>query len=162
MNNNIPNENNLTPVEIEEFKMMLLEKSKEILGDVTIMENGTLRGQNGDLSNTPIHMADSGTDNFDQELNLDLMESERKILREIDDALNRIEDGTYGICEGIGKPIPKARLEAIPWAKYCVEYANMLEKGLAGDKSGVTDTNYDYEDDEQDDNPKEPFQRKAV
>ena len=59
-----------------------------------------------------------------------MMDSERKLLREIDGALQRIEDKTYGICEGTGKPIRKARLEAQPWARYSVEYARMLEQGL--------------------------------
>jgi len=63
------------------------------------------------------------------------MDSERKLLREIDDALGRIEHRTYGICEGTGKPIPKTRLEAQPWAKYCVEYARMLEQGLVQEES---------------------------
>jgi DnaK suppressor protein len=58
------------------------------------------------------------------------MDSERKLLGEIDDALNRIANGTYGICEGTGKPITKARLEAQPWARYSIEYARMLEQGL--------------------------------
>ena len=57
------------------------------------------------------------------------MDSERRILHEIDDALQRIEDGTYGICEGTGEPISKARLKAQPWARYCVEYARMVEEG---------------------------------
>ena len=83
----------------------------------------------GDLSSMPIHMADLGTDNFEQEFSLELMNGARRLLTEIDDALNRIETGTYGICEGTGKPIPKARLEAQPWARYSVEYAKMLEEG---------------------------------
>ena len=58
------------------------------------------------------------------------MDSERKLLDEIHKALERIEDGIYGICEGTGKPIPKARLKAQPWARYCVEYARMIEQGL--------------------------------
>lgn len=78
----------------------------------------------------PIHMADIGTDNYEQEFALELMDGERKLLREIDDALGRIEQGTYGICEGKGTPIAKARLEANPWARYCVKYARMLEQGL--------------------------------
>jgi RNA polymerase-binding transcription factor DksA len=61
------------------------------------------------------------------------MDSERKLLREIDNALVRIEKKTYGICEGTGKSIPKARLEAQPWARYCVEYARMLEQGLVAE-----------------------------
>jgi RNA polymerase-binding protein DksA len=78
----------------------------------------------------PIHMADLGTDNYEQEFALGLMNSERRLLTEIDEALQRIEAGTYGICLGTGKPIPKARLEAQPWARYCVEYARKVEEGL--------------------------------
>ncbi|MHC4073711.1 MAG: TraR/DksA family transcriptional regulator [Planctomycetota bacterium] len=88
----------------------------------------------GDLSSMPIHMADIGTDNYEQEFALGLMDSERKLLREIDDALVRIEQKAYGVCEGTGKPIPKARLEAQPWARYCVEYARMLEQGLVTER----------------------------
>jgi RNA polymerase-binding protein DksA len=62
------------------------------------------------------------------------MDSERKLLQEIDDALQRIEEGAYGICEGTGKPIPKARLRAQPWARCCVEYARSLEKGTTSEQ----------------------------
>jgi len=113
---------------------MLLEKRREILRNVNEFEDEALKKSRldatGDLSSMPIHMADIGTDNYEQEFALGLMDSERKLLREIDDALGRIGQGTYGICEGTGKPIPKARLEAQPWARYCVEYARMLEQGL--------------------------------
>ena len=78
----------------------------------------------------PIHMADLGSDNYEQDFALELMDSERKILHEIDEALMRIENKTYGICPGTGQPISKARLEAQPWAKYSVEFARKLEKGL--------------------------------
>jgi DnaK suppressor protein len=124
----------LTAANIEHLKQMLLEKRREILVNVNEMEGETLKKSRldatGDLSSMPIHMADIGTDNYEQEFALGLMDSERKLLREIDDALRRIEEGTYGICEGTGKRVPKARLEAQPWARYCVEYAQMLEQGL--------------------------------
>ena len=124
----------LSAADIERFKQMLLEKRREILRNVSEIEDEALKKSrldaSGDLSSMPIHMADLGTDNYEQELVLGLMDSERKLLREIDEALQRIEEGTYGICEGTGKPIPKARLQAQPWAKYCVEYARMLEQGL--------------------------------
>ena len=114
---------------------MLLEKRREIVGDVNEIEDETLKKSRldatGDLSSMPIHMADIGTDNYEQEFALGLMDTERKLLREIDDALQRIEEETYGICEGTGKPIPKARLKAQPWARYCIEHARMLEQGLA-------------------------------
>ncbi|MFB0554686.1 MAG: TraR/DksA family transcriptional regulator [Phycisphaerae bacterium] len=124
----------LTSADTEHFKQMLLEKRREILRNVNEFEDEALKKSRldatGDLSSMPIHMADIGTDNYEQEFALGLMDSERKLLREIDEALGRIEQGTYGICEGTGKPIPKARLEAQPWAKYCIEYARMLEQGL--------------------------------
>jgi len=124
----------LTAADIEHFEQMLLLKRREIISNVNEMEGETLKKSrldaSGDLSSMPIHMADIGTDNYEQEFALGLMDSERKLLKEIDDALQRIEQKTYGICEGTGKPIPKARLEAQPWARYCVEYARMLEQGL--------------------------------
>jgi len=124
----------LTKADIEHFKQLLLEKRREILVNVNEFEDEALRKSrldaSGDLSSMPIHMADLGTDNFEQEFALELRDSEIKLLREIDAALIRIEQGTYGICEGTGQQIPKARLEAQPWARYCVEYARMLEQGL--------------------------------
>ena len=124
----------LTAADAKHFRELLLEKRREILRNVTEFEDEALRKSRldatGDLSCMPIHMADLGTDNYEQEFALGLMDSERKLLREIDNALGRIEKKTYGICEGTGKPISRARLEARPWARYCVEYARMLEQGL--------------------------------
>lgn len=125
----------LAAADIKHFKQLLLQKRREIISSVSEMENEALKKSRldatGDLSSMPIHMADIGTDNYEQEFALGLMNSERKLLNEINDALQRIEYGTYGICEGTGKPIPKVRLKAKPWARYCVEYAQLLEKGLA-------------------------------
>ena len=126
---------NLTASEIKHFKQLLLEKRTEILRNVVEIEDEALKksrlDSSGDLSSMPIHMADLGTDNYEQEFALELMDGERKLLREIDFALERINKGTYGICKGTGKLIPKARLEAQPWAGYCVEYARKLEEGQA-------------------------------
>ncbi|MHC4194464.1 MAG: TraR/DksA family transcriptional regulator [Planctomycetota bacterium] len=97
-----PNNNFLTLAELREFKAALLAKIQEILDNVVSMESEALKQQRSDLSTMPIHMADLGTDNFDREFTLGLMEGERKLLWEINDALDRIEDGTYGICEGSG------------------------------------------------------------
>jgi DnaK suppressor protein len=123
----------LTEKELSYFKQILLEKLHQLSGDVDSIESEALRKNRadatGDLSSMPIHMADMGSDTFEQDFTLGLMSSERKIVAEILAALKRIQDGTYGICEGTGRPIPKARLEASPWARYCVEYATRLEKG---------------------------------
>ena len=124
----------LTSADLKHFKQILLEKRREILKNVNEIEDEALKKSrmdaSGDLSSMPIHMADIGTDNYEQEFALGLMDSERKLLREIDNALGRLEQKTYGICEGTGKPISKARLKAQPWARYCVEHARMLEQGL--------------------------------
>ena len=135
------NKGHLTTVDIEHFKQLLLKKRQEIAGNVSEIEEEALKKTDGDLSNMPIHLADMGTDSYEQEFALGLMDSERKLLREIDDALYRIEQKTYGTCEATGVPIAKARLEAKPWAKYCVEYARKLEQGL------VTKQEQDEEED---------------
>jgi len=123
------NNNSLTREELETFKQLLLIKRIEILSTVMSMEDETLRKLRTDLSNMPIHLADLGSENFEIENAIDLMDSEKRILTEIEDALDRIEDGTYGICQNDDVPIPKARLEAIPWARYCIACASLREKG---------------------------------
>lgn len=139
----------LTKQEIAFFRELLLQKRREIMGDVNFIEGEALKKSRldaaGDLSSMPIHMADMGTDNFEQEFALGLMDSERKLLAEIHQALVRINEGVYGICEGTDKPISKARLEANPWAKYCIEYATMVEKGLVIEGEKI----YDEEDDDE-------------
>lgn len=121
--------NSLTAAEIQKFKELLLAKRAELLGNVSTMEDETFKKERSELSSMPFHMADAGSDNFEQEFALDLMDSEKKMLKEINDALGRINEGTFGICEGRGEPVPKARLNAIPWARYCVGCAELKEKG---------------------------------
>lgn len=123
----------LTAPEIQHFRQMLLEKRAEILGDVSTLHNEALnkdrRDAAGDLSSMPIHMAELGTDNYELEFTLGLIEGERAILKEIDEALERVQHNTFGICLATGKPIGKARLRAKPWAKYCYEYTLAQEQG---------------------------------
>ena len=118
----------LSRQDLQYFRNLLLEKRREIIGDVGSMESEAFKG-GSNLSNMPIHMADVGTDNFEQEFTLGLIESERQILRDIQEALVRIDNGTFGVCLGTGKAIPKVRLEAVPWAKYTIEYSRLLESG---------------------------------
>ena len=97
---------------------------------------GSLMNQMGDLkkesaeemSGYSMHMADSGTDNFDRDSALSLLSSDQDAVYEIDEALKRIEKGSYGRCELTDKPIPKTRLNAVPWARYTVESQAQLEK----------------------------------
>jgi RNA polymerase-binding transcription factor DksA len=152
----------LTAKELASFRELLVEKLKEIVGDVQHIESGALKTSRqdsaGDLSSMPIHMADIGSDNYEQEFSLGLMDSERKIVREIHEAIKRIQEGTYGICEGTGEPIPKMRLKGIPWTRYCVKFAELVEKGMAiepdhafMDESELGDDEEEDMDDEQED-----------
>ncbi len=124
----------LTKADLEHFKQLLFAKRKELLINVHEIGDEALKKSrldaSGDLSSMPIHMADLGSDNFEQEFALGLLDSEVRLLGEIDHALVRIEEGSYGVCEGTGEQIPKARLEAKPWARYCVEHARKIEQGL--------------------------------
>ena len=138
----------LSKADLEHFRELLLDKRREILGDVGSMESEAFKNQDNH-SNSPMHMADVGTDNFEQEFTLGLIESERELLREIHEAIGRIEDGTYGICAGTGKYIRRARLEATPWAKYCIEYARMLESGLVNHEAVGERSGHDSEEEEE-------------
>jgi DnaK suppressor protein len=139
---------NLAKSDLQYFRNLLLEKRREILGDVGSMEMEAFKS-GSNLSNMPIHMADVGTDNFEQEFTLGLIESERQILREIQEALIRVDEGTFGICQGTGKPIPRVRLEAVPWAKYRIEYSRLLESGKIGREEGGSSDDDSGEEDEE-------------
>lgn len=123
----------LSKEDLDMFRQLLLDKRAELLGDVNHMQQNVLRSNRqdaaGDLSSMPIHMADIGSDNYEQEFTLGLLENEQQVIRDIDEALTWIEDRTYGICRATDKIISKARLKANPWAKYCIDYARLLEKG---------------------------------
>jgi DnaK suppressor protein len=117
----------LSRKELTHYRELLLQKRRELVGDLHAMESQALRSGGGNLSHMPIHMADIGTDTYDQDFMLGLAEAERKQLREIDAALQRIEDRTYGVCQMTGNMIPKTRLDAKPWAKHTIEAARKLE-----------------------------------
>lgn len=119
----------LTKKDLEYFKSVLLKLKEDLLHDIKNMsENpGTENNDSGDVSGHVLHMADVATDMYDKEFNLSLASKDRELLQKIDEALRRIEEGTYGNCLETGKPISKARLKAIPYAEYCLEYQEELE-----------------------------------
>ena len=120
--------------EIDLFRRVLLEKRLLLLGDVNTLEKAALQNSrqdaSGDLSKMPLDMADIGSDNYEQEFNLGLMETEQATLGEIEAALERIEKKQFGKCISCGGPIPKARLKVKPHAEYCIECKRREEKGL--------------------------------
>jgi len=117
------------------YKRVLLALRARLRGDVTQLADEALKRNrqdaSGDLSTMPIHMADIGSDTFEQDFTLTLMESEEKTLQKIEQALVRIEDGTYGTCEVCGETIPKARLQVLPYALQCVTCARKEEGSRA-------------------------------
>jgi RNA polymerase-binding protein DksA len=115
------------PADLDHFRQKLVDRRRRILASVASLESEALKATDQDFSVD--HMADHGSDNFEQDFTLALVESERRELFEIDQALERIRQGTYGVCEGTGKPIGRPRLEAIPYARYSVEYQRRIEAG---------------------------------
>ena len=121
----------MNSTEMSTYRHQLLALRNQLNGDVSHLSDEALR-KNGDaggnLSNTPIHMADLGTDNFEQEFTLSLIESEEGRMKEINAALDRIEHGGFGRCEECQKAIPKARLQALPFTRFCVDCARKLQQ----------------------------------
>lgn len=120
--------------DIAQFRDLLLTLQARLRGDVQTLTSSAL-GVAGD-SKSPTHMAELGTETYEQDFSLRVMESDQEVLKEIRSALKRIDDGTYGICEGCSEQqrppskcwIPKTRLKVIPHARHCVECAGSLEK----------------------------------
>jgi RNA polymerase-binding protein DksA len=118
--------------ELELYRQTLLSLRARLRGDLDQMTDEALKrnqpDSSGNLSNVPLHMADVGTENFDQEFTLGLIENEQLTLDQIQDALRRIEAGSYGRCEECSAPIAKPRLQALPYTPYCIECARKLEE----------------------------------
>ncbi len=113
-----------TDPEWERYRGILLDLREQLVRQM----NGLAKESAEQLPGYSMHMADSGTDNFDRDFALSLLSSDQDAIYEIDEALKRIERGSYGTCELTSKPIPKARLDAIPWARFTVEAQAQLER----------------------------------
>ncbi len=117
--------------ELKVYKDRLLALRARMTGDVNQLRENSLKKSlaeaNGNLPSMPIHMADIGSDNYEQEFSLSLMENEGAALDKIQASLDRINEGTYGACEECGSRIPKTRLNAIPYATLCVKCASQQE-----------------------------------
>lgn len=118
--------------DLNEFKKIVLKRKEEILDDLRHISDDTLRKSqkeaSGDISGYTYHMADVASDNYDREFSLGLASNERKSLYELDDALKRIEDGTFGICNDCKGQITKIRLKAVPSARFCIKCQQKKEK----------------------------------
>lgn len=122
----------LTSEELESFKTLLLNEKRKVLGDQKYLTDQTLKqtiaGSAGELSHYSNHLGDTAALSYEREFAMTLSERQAKYLEQIDDALLRIEDKTYGVCMMTGKLIPTERLEAVLVAKYSVEGKALLKK----------------------------------
>jgi RNA polymerase-binding protein DksA len=123
----------LKPDEMESFRKTLLNLRARLRGDLDQMTDEALRRaqpeSSGNLSNVPLHMADVGTENYDQEFTLGLIENEQETLEQVQEALARIEAGSFGRCQECGEPIARQRLQYLPYTKHCIQCARKLEGG---------------------------------
>ena len=114
------------------YKRLLVELRDHLIDGVSFLAGENLKrtGKDaaGELSGYSMHMADAGTDNFDREFALSLVSNEQEALYEIEEALKRLETGTYGVCEMCEKLIRKERLEAVPFARFCIQCQSGVEK----------------------------------
>ena len=148
-------------LEWQGFYQNLLDLRDQLLNQMS----GLAKESAQELPGYSLHMADSGTDNFDRDFALSLLSADQDSVYEIEEALKRIEKKTYGVCELTGKTIPKTRLEAIPWTRFTVEAQAQLEKdgalksrrlGALGSVDSVGVPDVDSDEDEQ------PEETKAV
>jgi DnaK suppressor protein len=120
----------LKKAEIKPYKELLIVLRARLRGDVTTLANAALAANGGSAASSavPSHMADLGSDTFEQDNTILLMNSEGEVLGEVESALERTEDGTYGFCLECSGKIPKTRLKAIPYTPHCVKCASELEE----------------------------------
>ena len=114
----------------EPFKRLLLKTKEQITGDIRGLSDenaGSGNDRGGDVSGHALHMADVATDMSDREFTLGLAANDRELLHNVNEALERIEDGNYGLCLTCKKPIPATRLKAIPHAQTCLKCQELRE-----------------------------------
>ena len=122
----------MTTIETEDFRERLLAERQRLTDAIENLERehaGSLEDETSELSLADNHPGDIATETFDRELDEGLEEGARRRLGEIDAALGRIEDGTYGTCTACGNPIGLERLRAVPWAALCIDDQRRLEQG---------------------------------
>lgn len=121
--------------DLDRCKKLLLNKRREMLEEMGLLEEShgtTIKEATGDLSHYSYHMADQGTDNMEREMAFAHGSKGRRLVYHIDEALRRIEDGTYGKCHNCGKQIQIPRLKVVPHARLCIECKSAEDEKKAG------------------------------
>jgi len=117
--------------QLKEFKELLLQERRKFAGEIqSIVREASKspREAAGDLSGYTVHMADMSSDTYERELAMNIVSSEQEVLYQIDDALKRFDEGTYGVCQQCSKPISLSRLKAVPYTSLCIECQRAKEQ----------------------------------
>jgi len=126
----------MTKKELEYFRKLIVKKKHDLFQELGYLESSSMsatsKDQAGDLSSYSFHMADQGTDTMDREMAFTFASREGRYLHHLNEALSRIENGTYGKCRTCGCQIDKTRLEAVPHATQCIKCKNAEEKKQRG------------------------------
>jgi RNA polymerase-binding protein DksA len=121
----------LTKQQLKHFRQLLITERAKVAGELKSIAHDASkspREASGDLSAYTVHMADMAGDTYERELSTNLASNEQGVLYQIDDALKRLDDGSYGICQSCNKPITMRRLKAVPYASLCIECQRATEQ----------------------------------
>ena len=115
----------------KQFRQLLITERAKFAGEIRAIAEGALkspREASGDLSAYTVHLADMAADTYERELSMNIASTEQQVLYQIDDALKRLDDGSFGICQQCNKPITLSRLRAVPYASMCIECQRVKEQ----------------------------------
>lgn len=121
----------LTKTQLKQFHQLLIAERAKVAGEIKSIAQETSkspREASGDLSAYTVHMADMAADTYERELSMDLVSNEQAVLYQIDDALKRMDEGAYGVCQQCNKPITMTRLKAVPYASLCIQCQRLKEQ----------------------------------
>jgi RNA polymerase-binding protein DksA len=121
----------LTKEQIKQFRQLLLTERNKLVEEIKTIAHEAAqspREASGDLSAYTVHMADMAADTYERELAMNLVSSEQQLLYQIDDALKRLDEGAFGVCQQCSRPIAMSRLKAVPYASLCIECQRLKEQ----------------------------------
>ena len=121
----------LSKEQAKQFRQLLITERAKLASEIkSIAQDASTspRDASGDLSGYTVHMADMAADTFERELSMNIVSSEQEILYQIDDALKRLDEGSFGICQQCSQPVTMSRLKAVPYASLCISCQRVKEQ----------------------------------
>jgi len=121
----------LSKEQVKQLRQLLITERAKLAGEIKAIAQDTAkspREASGDLSAYTVHMADMAADTYERELSMNIVSSEQELLYQIDDALKRLDDGSFGICQQCNQPVSMSRLKAVPYASMCISCQRAKEQ----------------------------------